>query len=94
MRENGQAQFSRCLKGCAPKKDTNLATQGLKKKTELESSGFILEPTGAQFAENGIDLQALICSAPEFDENGYPTSSPAEIELDGDHDHVSATSLT
>ena len=30
----------------------------------------------------------------ELDEHGYPTSSPAEIELDGDHDHVSATSLT
>ena len=43
---------------------------------------------------NGGDLTALICSALEFDEHGYPTSSPAEIELDDDHDHASATSLT
>ena len=48
------------------------------KRCNLEPSGPILEPTGAQFAENCFDLQALICSAPEFvqvADLGFPASS-------------------
>jgi len=30
-------------------------------------SGAISAKVGAQFAENCIDLQALVCSAPEFE---------------------------
>ena len=55
--------------------------------SDLEPRGFILEPTGGQFAENGIDLQALVCSAPEFVQFvdlGYPASSPSEVEPVGD----------
>ena len=61
----------------------------------LLSSGFILEPAGALFAENGVDLQALICSAFEFvqfADLGYPASSPSVVEPAGDLASVSASS--
>ena len=32
--------------------------------------------------------------AQELDEHGYPTSSPAEIELEGDHIHSPAPPFT
>ena len=51
--------------------------QGCQKGSNLEPRGPILEPTGARFVENCVDLQALICSAPEFvqfADLGYPAS--------------------
>ncbi len=60
----------------------------------LEPSGPPLEPTGGQSAENGIDLQALICSAPEFvqiDELGFPASSSSVVEPAGSSASVAAS---
>ena len=61
---------------------------------DLEPSGLILEPTGAQFAGNCINLQALICSAPEFvqiDELGFPASSSSVVEPAGSSASVAAS---
>ena len=66
------------------------------KGPDLELSGIILEPTGAQFAGNCFDSQALICSAPEFvnfADLGYPARFPSEVELVGDVVYASASEL-